>query len=240
MLPKILDLLQSRDELIKAAEAYHNPTHKILRIGFSPLVDMHRLDQALTPFRKAHPDVTVFFKECFIDDLSDRLNRQQIDIQVVPSAVAPEDESSYAFYQDNLYYLPAQNEHPSNKQITFNLTNLPDIPIILTGGGCGLNDALTKLLDAYDITLSSYPGQALTYKVIEDWASLGIGAGILPKAKISQENTAIYPILIRKNKPARFDYVWVWRDSSTMPEHIKTFIEYIKTTVPALIQGQAT
>ncbi|MBL3590227.1 MAG: LysR family transcriptional regulator [gamma proteobacterium endosymbiont of Lamellibrachia anaximandri] len=47
ILPRITEVLQSRDELVKAAESYHNPTHKILRIGFSPLVDMQRLDQVL-------------------------------------------------------------------------------------------------------------------------------------------------------------------------------------------------
>ena len=86
--------------------------------------------------------------------------------------------------------------------------------------------------------LEPYAGQALTYKVIEDWASLGIGAGILPKAKVSPVNTAIQPLFIRKDEPARFRFEWIWRKDQSVPEHIQEFLGYIQTTVPELVKGQ--
>jgi len=239
ILPRLKEVLQSRDELLKAAESYHNPSHKLLRIGFSPLVDMQRLNQVLTPFRQSHPDVTLFFKECFIDDLSERMKREQIDIQIIPAAEPREGESSCRFYQDNLYYLPALDDPKTQNRLAFEVADLPVTPIILTGGGCGLNDALGDLLKSHNTTLHAYPGQAMSYKVIEDWASLGIGAGILPKAKISSDNKAIYPLFIRKDEPASFSFDWVWRSDQDAPEHITAFLEYIQNTVPMLVQGQA-
>ncbi|MCG8426255.1 MAG: LysR family transcriptional regulator [Chromatiales bacterium] len=239
ILPQILEVLQSRDELLKSAESYHNPAHKILRIGFSPLVDMQRLNQVLAPFRQAYPEITLFFKECFIDDLSTRLSKEQIDIQIVPSSETQEGEASCRFYQDNLYYLPALDDEHAANRLAFKISDLPQTPIILTGGGCGLNNALTELLKSQGVTLQPYPGQAMTYKVIEDWASLGIGAGILPKAKISPDNKAVYPLFIKKNQPAYFSYEWIWRSDRAIPEHIATFLDYIQTTVPTLIEGQA-
>ena len=239
ILPKILEVLQSRDELFKAAESYHNPAHKIIRIGFSQLVDMQRLDQVLVPFRQDNPEVTLFFKECFIDDLSERLSKEQIDIQIVPSSNTLEGESSCLFYQDNLYYLPALHDEHAASRLSFKLSDLPETPVILTGGGCGLNDALTELLKSEGMTLQPYAGQAMTYKVIEDWASLGIGAGILPKAKISPDNKAVYPLFVRKDKPAYFSYEWIWRSDRAMPEHMVDFLDYIQMTVPALVKGRA-
>ena len=239
ILPRLKEVLQSRDELLKAAESYHNPSHKLLRIGFSPLVDMQRLNQVLTPFRQSHPDVTLFFKECFIDDLSERMKLEQIDIQIIPAAEPREGESSCRFYQDNLYYLPALDDPKTQNRLAFEVADLPVTPIILTGGGCGLNDALGDLLKSHNTTLHAYPGQAMSYKVIEDWASLGIGAGILPKAKISSDNKAIYPLFIRKDEPASFSFDWVWRSDQDAPEHITAFLEYIQNTVPMLVQGQA-
>lgn len=237
MLPRIQEVLHNRDELVQAAESYHNPSHKILRIGFSPLVDMQRLDQVLAPFRQANPDVTLFFKECFIDDLSQRLSREQIDIQIVPENEGSDGESSCLFYRDTLYYLPALNDEPAASRLSFEIADLPATPIILTGGGCGLNNALVSMMKSEGIKLNPYAGQAMTYKVIEDWASLGIGAGILPGAKISSDNRSLYPLFVKKNAPAVFNYHWVWRSERSTPEHITTFLEYIQTTVPVLIEG---
>lgn len=238
ILPRILEVLQSRNELIKASESYHNPEHKILRIGFSPLVNMQLLDQVLVPFKQTHPEVTVFFKECFIDELSERLSQEQIDVQIVPSTRASENFTSYHFYQDNWFYLPESGNHDTANSLSFKLSDLPNTPIILTGGGCGLNGALTALFKSQGATLQAYTGQALTYKIIEDWSSLGIGAGILPEAKISPDNKSIYPLFIDKDKPATLSYDWCWLVDRVIPQHVDEFLDYIQTTVPALVNGQ--
>ncbi|MCG7875101.1 MAG: LysR family transcriptional regulator [Candidatus Thiodiazotropha taylori] len=239
MLPRFKDVLLSLDELSKAAESFHNPTHKILRIGFSPLVDMQRLDHVLAPFRQANPDITIFFKECFIDELAERLSRGQIDVQILPTTTESEREHACLFYRDSLHYLPAADDNQATNHLSFKITDLPATRIILTGGGCGLNAALSTLLKSQGVELHAYAGQALTYQVIEDWVSLGIGAGILPKAKISPDNMANFPLFIDKDEPACFSFEWSWQSESTESAHIQSFIDYIRTTVPALVSGQA-
>ncbi len=238
MMPRIGEVLQSLDELAKAADAYHNPEHKMLRIGFSPLVDMHRLDQVLAPFRRTHPDVTIFFKECFVDELAERLGKGQIDVQIVPASGESGEARRCLFYHDPLYYLPAADEGRISSHLALSIQALPATPIILTGGGCGLNAALSALLKSQGVELRPYAGQALSYKVIEDWASLGIGAGILPKAKISTENRANYPLFLNDDEPACFSFEWIWHACGAEPEHVKSFLDYIQTTVPVLVTGQ--
>lgn len=249
MLPRIREMLQNRNELLAAAESFHNPSHKLLRIGFSPLVDMGRLTHALDSYRAQFPEVELFFKECFIDELSERLEKGQIDIQIVPdSAHNARDwsleqshfaavretgkdiskESCLTFYQDRLYYLPAANQSLGSDHLAYELTDLPETPVIMTGGGCGLNAALEQLFANQGLRLPTYPGQALSYGVIEDWASLGIGAGILPKAKISTESKTVLPLFLSKEQPAYFNFDWVWREDSAMPEHLVAFIHYIQ------------
>jgi DNA-binding transcriptional LysR family regulator len=238
MLPRINDVLQSLNELTKAADSYRNPAHKILRIGFSPLVNMQMLDRVLAPFRQANPDVAIFFKECFIDDLAERLSRGQIDIQILPTITASDREHTCLFYRDPLYYLPAADDNHTSNYLSFKISDLPATPIILTGGGCGLNAALTTLLRSQGVELHAYAGQALTYQVIEDWASLGIGAGILPKAKISPDNRANYPLFIDKDEPAYFSFEWSWQSDNATSDPIKSFIDYICNIVPSLVSGQ--
>jgi DNA-binding transcriptional LysR family regulator len=239
MLPRIMDVLQSLDELTRTAEAYHNPVHKILRIGFSPLVDMQRLNQILTPFRQQYPGVTIFFKECFLDDLEQRLNRGQIDVQILPNTRLTKEENTCLFYRDALYYLPAAEDSQTANHLSFKITDLPATPIILTGGGCGLNAALSSLFKSRGVDLHAYTGQALTYQIIEDWASLGIGAGILPKAKISPDNPSKYPLFIEKDQPAYLTFKWSWLAENIQSDYLKFFVEYIRDTVPSLVAGSA-
>lgn len=237
MLPKILDLLQNKEELYRAAESFHNPSHKLLRIGFSPLVDMQRLDQVLAPFREVHPEITLFFKECFIDDLAERLQKQQIDVQITAAISDETDENSCIFYTDPLHYIPSRDEQPSTDRLAYTLKELPDAPIIMTGGGCGLNAALEALFNQNEAKLNAYPGQAISYQVIEDWASLGIGAGILPRGKVSRDNKHSFPLFTSRDNPAQFNFIWRWLDQP-QPDHLATFTDYIQTTVPSLIKGQ--
>lgn len=236
MLPRIKEVLHNRDELLSAADTFHNPQHKILRIGFSPLVDIQRLNRILEPFKYSNPDITLFFKECFLDDLEQRLNQQQIDIQIIPTITKPETENCYLFYQDPLRYIPAHENNLSN-YLSFSLAELPTTPIILTGGGCGLNGALNGLFSAEGVTMNSYPGQAISYQVIEEWAELGIGAGILPEGKISQDKTSSFPLFIQRDQPAHFDYYWIWNPEENRSSHLEKLLHYIQTTVPSLIQG---
>ena len=228
ILPHIRAVLQERQDLLSAAESYHNPTHKILRIGFSPLVDMRRIDQFIKPFQEKYPTISFFFKECFVGELHERLNSEQIDLKIVPAPSLQAEESVIEFYHDNLYYLPAQSDG-SSKRISYELADLPDTAVILTGGGCGLNLAVEKLFAQQGITFNAYPGQAMSYSIIEDWASLGIGAGILPHSKISENNRSILPLFLKKDEPAKLHFSWSWNSTQQPSQHILDFISYIKS-----------
>lgn len=238
MLPLINDVLNSRDALQNAAEAYHNPEHKILRLGFSPLVDMQRLELALSLYKQTHPKVSIYFKECFLDDLSERLETGQIDLQIIPAKTATNGEKHCPFYQDPWRYLPAHGDEKVESTLAFEIANLPTTPIVLTGGGCGLNAAVKDLLESKGSTLSAYRGQAMTYKVIEDWSALGIGAGILPASKLSADDKSSIPLFEAPDKPAQAKFNWVWRDDKTHAHHVVEFLEYIQTSVPELLAGR--
>lgn len=238
MLPLIRALLDDKSELEKSAHAYFNPEHILIRIGLSPLIDMKLLNRVLMPYRQAHPDVSIFFKECLLDDLGQRINNEQIDFAVIPARQQEAGRATCFFYEEPLYYLPQEvgSACIDCRQVT--VSELPKTEVILTGGGCGLNDALDELFQQENSDLLRYPGQALSYKVIEEWASLGIGAGILPQAKISSDNKVSCPLLLNNGMPATFSYEWVWNVRRSMQQDIAEFIEYLTTSVPAIVKGE--
>lgn len=236
ILPRIKDVLDSEHALLEAAKAFTHPQHKLLRIGFSPLVDMHRLDQALTPYRQAHPEVSVFFKECFLDDLDQRLEDNQIDISIVPETGVAAHRERQPFYSDPWCYLSPDHQ-VANKAVA--CSELPTTPVILTGGGCGLNAAVEKLLREQGGHLETYPGQAISYPVIEEWVSLGVGAGILPASKLSSQRVAPTALVDGSGKNVELSYYWYWLQQTPQPEHISAFVDHIRNTVPALMEGQS-
>ena len=49
---------------------------------------------------------------------------------------------------------------------------------------CGLARATRPLFRTQQKKLHEYPGEAMGYRVLEEWAALKIGAAILPKSKM--------------------------------------------------------
>lgn len=235
LMPYLTGVTTAQAELQSAAEAFRRPTHKLLRIGFSPLVDITLLNRILEPFFRKHPNVKFFFKECLLDDLHQRLDVGTVDVIVVPRLDYVNARHSFPFYRDHLRYLPSA-ETPGLAG-SLPLQKLPPIPVILTGGGCGLNGALQDLFERQDARFEAYPGQALTYQVIEEWAELGIGAGILPAAKLSRDNRSSVPLVLKDGNPAVFEFEWQWRSPVAAQRHVAAFVAYIRDKVPALVAG---
>ncbi len=239
MLPYFNQLSSSQQELKDAAYSFHHPEHSLLRIGLSPLVDMKLVNQILLPYRRANPDINIFFKECLMDEMTERMQNQQIDFAIVPQSIQIADTESTFFYQEPLFYLPQENASKIKKQHSIEITSIPPDPVILTGGGCGLNGSLENLFKQHHSSFNSYPGQALSYRVIEEWASLGIGAGILPKAKLSENNKSLIPLLLENGEAAMFSYYWLWGEKALNNSDLSTFIEFLNIQLPSLVKGKS-
>ncbi len=240
MMGRIEAILEAEQELLSQASAFHNPEEKLLRIGFSPLVDMKRINDSLQPYRHRYSTYGIFFKECLLDDLGSRLADDVIDLAILPSDMVPEDLDRSDFYADPMVYLPSQRDPASilYKPGGLKLSDLPQEPVILTGGGCGLNGTLHSLFKRQGCSFTAYPGEATSYQAIEEWSDLGIGAGILPQAKLTSHRTSALPLLLEDGTPARFSFVWVWPRHALARPHIANFVDYLKTTVPALMREQ--
>jgi DNA-binding transcriptional LysR family regulator len=236
ILPYLRSVLESKSELEKAAYAYHNPEHSVLRIGLSPLIDMHLVNHILVPFRKRHPNINIFFKECLLDDLAERLARQQIDLAIVPDNIEIPRTESQVFYDEPLLYFPQQVDGFNHELRSYQVSELAEVSFILTGGGCGLNGSLEQLFAQEGVQLQRYPGQALSYPVIEEWAAHGIGAGILPKAKISATNSLASPIFLKNGQAAKFSYHWLWYPEITAQQDLAGFVAFIQQDMPALLE----
>ena len=227
LLPWIESALTSRDELYSAAESYHNPAHHMLRIGLSPLVDTQYLDLQIKPFREAHANTKIFFKECYMDDLPERIRRNQLDIALVPACSVDDYGNKLAAYSEPLVFIPQAKNPNERPPSTISLLSVAEHQIILTGGQCGLNTTIKTLFHDHGLELDSYRGQAMSYRIIEEWAELGIGAGLLPQRKVSTHAPTIIPVTLEDSNLAQVRYFWVWQGSDEN-ETLQMFLETLE------------
>ena len=202
LLPMIVRVLSEVAELHAAAHSWREPDHKLIRIGLSPMIDMRLLAEVLEPFCREHPDVEIFFKECFLGDLDARLSNAQVDLALLPHRQQRPDRERFALYDEPLYYVPRDGGSLQDPGGQASLSRAAEDTLVLTVDGCGLADATRALFHDGGYSIHEYQGQAVSYKVVEDWASLGIGAGILPRSKVSPENRSARPLLLDSGEPA--------------------------------------
>jgi len=60
ILPLIDAVLSAQSELEAGIRAHHNPAHKIVRVGLSPLIDARLLAQVIAPYTAENPQVEIF------------------------------------------------------------------------------------------------------------------------------------------------------------------------------------
>ncbi|NOY63293.1 MAG: LysR family transcriptional regulator [Gammaproteobacteria bacterium] len=237
--PLIAEVLDAKVGVTQAARSFLNPSHKLIRIGMSPLINTQLVATALEPFRRKNPETEIIFKECLLDELNQRMDEHKIDLAFLLSEPRKSGQACETFYSEPLYYLP--NEDQAAAPLPSGPVTLASISeeTIMVSKGCGLADGLHHLFTSQGLKMQEYPGQALSYQVLEDWAGLGIGAAILPQSKISSRNNSTCPLHVVKDQPATFVYETVWNDNITQSRHVNDLLTHFKKVVPKLVEGLA-
>jgi hypothetical protein len=92
---------------------------------------------------------------------------------------------------------------------------------------CGLARATRALFRHYRRKLNAYPGEALSYQVLEEWAALGLGAAILPKSKLQSSERKTYVLTNKKGKELTLDFEAVWLNMPQRPVHLQQLTDFL-------------
>jgi len=136
--------------------------------------------------------------------------------------------------------LLSQNPALSADDRAFGAKFLKDIAgelFVMVPDACGLAKVTRAMFRRHRLKLSEYAGAAMSYRVLEEWAGLGIGAAILPRSKISEKAGA--EILIRKGQDHRvtIGYQACWRKSGNASPAVNTLGAYLKDVAPSIMSG---
>lgn len=226
IVPMAQSVLEAKDELIKSAQTFFDPKLKVLRIGLSPLIAHNQFPNVLKTIKDHSNWSDVFLKQCLMNDMETRLDNETVDLVLAPRQSGTVFSNSLPLYEEPLFYIPPQSGFtPQRASSPIEISTLDDTPIILTNG-CGLSDVIQDYFDQAGVTLTPYPGQALTYNVVVDWAELGLAGTILPKSQINNSVTTACPLLLH-TKPALIHYQASWNQSHCHQESLKETAQLI-------------
>ncbi len=229
ILPAIYDVIASERALEVQAQSLLKPQGKMVRIGVSPIAEMSKPIEFMRPYREAHPEVAFIYKECFVDDLEARLSDGKIDLAIWPETSAVKSSfTSVNLYRDPWVFLPNSASQGDQMAAPCRVSDLAQHPLILTSGSCGLSQATQSMYARLDLKLTLYPGRAISYNAIEEWADLGLGSALLPASKVSRGRTGtVTPVLNEDRSAAMLDIVASWQSDKSTPAHLKNLFTYI-------------
>lgn len=232
ILPAIRDVVASEDALMAQARQLLTPDIELIRIGVSPIVEVSRLVEVFAQFQEQNTAIEFVFKECFVNDLHDRLYAETLDLAVLPkTAVDDKGLQTAPIYTDPWVFLPRGAVAAGIDQDALRLGDIVNQSLILTSGYCGLSQATQSMFEALGLALKLYPGRAISYSAIENWADLGLGAALLPASKVSRSRQGpCLPVLEPDGSAAMLDIVACWSRKPARSRHVSRLVSMLEST----------
>ncbi|MBL8564852.1 MAG: LysR family transcriptional regulator [Hyphomicrobiaceae bacterium] len=211
LLPAIREILSGVGRITELAERHGRGATGTIKIGFSPVVGVAQATRVLQRFTSQHSDVSIVYREENLDDLCKLLRNQQLDLVLAPVDLRSPDltDCVYTLIQrDPLLFVPKQaHESTWLDHNEVELAALAREEFVLVPDACGLTRVTKRHFNDENITLQRYPGEASSYRVVGEWAALGLGAGILPASKVAEELKGRVAIpIVNHARPVTIDY----------------------------------
>ncbi len=134
-------------------------------------------------------------------------------------------------YEEDLFFIDNNNGSGSKVQIK----DIRDKTFVMVTNSCGLSEITRSLLRTTRSEVQEYEGKALSYQVLADWASNGLGSAILPKSKVLPHISKQQ--IFKSNKPVKISFQAKW-----LSEHnksLKNMIQYFKKNANEIARGIA-
>lgn len=239
LVPYINEALNAQSTVLTQAQSFLNPAKQMVRIGISPLMNAQLLGIMLDPFRREHPEIDLVLREMNMADLYRMLNEGLLDYVFGVVDVHKERWRSAFLYDEPLLYIPSGAEPRGEQPKSVDLKDIANDTYVMVPDACGLSRATRALFRSQRKELREYPGQAMSYQVLEDWATLNVGSAILPMSKVTRNANAARTIKSKGGQAVRISFEAVWPADRLQSNHLRAFERHLSKTVPAVLQGLA-
>jgi DNA-binding transcriptional LysR family regulator len=227
LLPTIGSILNLEEMIHLNAREYSNPDTVVLKVGMSPLVSTKFVTLLTESYKAQHSKHEVLLVEENLSVLNERLKSQDLDLILVPIIKRSSRKNAMRLYDEDLFFIDKTDSTRSKVPVN----EIRDKTFVMVPDSCGLSEITRSLLRTTRKEIKEYEGNALSYQVLADWASHGLGSAILPKSKIPPHvsKQQIY----RSTKPVKivFEAKWLSNENKQLQKMVRHFRKHMDEIV---------
>ncbi len=227
VLPLVERALTAVDEMTAEAARWNSPAATRIRVGVSPLIDPHlvaRLYSAVTAMDGARHLV---LSEANMAELRGGLTAGDLDLVIIPS-VAPMPRYEHRVIDaEPIALIEARPERAGVASVE----ELAGKRWILMPDTCGLTTFTRDLLTEWALPMDAYPGEASSYRVLEEWSNLGLGSAMLPVSKLADPATVYRTVVDGEGNGVEIFYEAVWNPRSAGAAALRELADRIAVPV---------
>ena len=231
LLPTILSLLRLEEMIYLNAKEFSNPETVVLKIGMSPLVSTKFVTLLTGSYKAQNSKHEILLIEENLSILDEKLKNHELDLILVPIVNKTSSKNSIRLYDEDLFLIDNVDSPHSKVPIK----DIRDKTFVMVPDSCGLSEITRSLLRTTRKEVHEYEGKALSYQVLADWASSGLGSAILPKSKVLPHISKQQ--IFKSNKPAKIYFEAKWLSKDNKP--LKKMIQHFKDNIDQIVRGLA-
>ncbi len=231
LLPTILSILSLEETIYLQAKEFANPETAVLKLGMSPLLNTKLLMLLTNSYKNKNDGLELFFIEDNLESLDEKLKTRELDLIFVPVIKKRPSKNSLLLYEEELFLIDDSDRSGSKVEIK----DIRDKMFVMVPDSCGLSEITRSLLRTTRREVREYEGKALSYQVLADWASHGLGSAILPKSKILPQISKQQ--LFKSSKPVKISFQARWLQEDNKP--LKKMIPFFRKNIDEIARGIA-
>ncbi len=231
LLPTIASILSSEELIYLNAREYSNPETVVLKIGMSPLVSTQFVTLLAVSFKAQNSKHEVLLVEENLSVLNEKLTSHELDLILVPIVKRTPSKNSIWLYDEDLFFI----DNADSTQSKVPIQDIRDETFVMVPDSCGLSEITRSLLRTTRKEIKEYEGKALSYQVLADWASHGLGSAILPRTKILPHISKQQ--IFKAGRPAKIVFEAKWSTKENKP--LKKMIQHFKKHIDEIVAGLA-
>ncbi|GAA3814416.1 LysR family transcriptional regulator [Streptomyces phyllanthi] len=220
ILPMIVQALDALDAVVAEARRLALPTPDTIRMGVSPLIGADLVARAFDAARNLDRPRDLVLREADLTHLREDLRAGLLDVLLVPAVQAMPTFRHRVIAREPVVVIDPAD---SRTEGPVELRAAADAAYILVPDSCGLTTFTTELFRSHDLALRTYPGEASNYRVLDEWARMGVGAALLPQSKITRDHGGSRP-LVRAGDPVEIAYEAVWDNGTALAADLEDFV----------------
>lgn len=248
ILPRIDAALAALDAITAEARHWRAGEPRPVRIGVSPLISADVVARAHSAVAglPGRGRGSLVLREADLSELCTALDDDELDLIVVP-AVLPLTRYRHRVIGSEPVVLvepgagdaagPANSASPADpagpaspteaRAAAARIDDVACRTLLLVPDTCGLTTFTRDLLADRGLPLRAYSGEAASYRVLEDWAGMGLGSALLPRSKVTRVDSSVRPVVDARGAAVTIAYEAAWDGASPIAGELEVLAELL-------------